>query len=78
VALEAAREQVINAANVIADTALDLIGKIGRTILDNLAPARRLRLSPERSNRQQVGPNFRPRPTNLPAGASITTHASPR
>jgi hypothetical protein len=27
IALETAREQVINAANVIADTAIDLIGK---------------------------------------------------
>jgi hypothetical protein len=46
IALETAREQLINAANTITDTAIDLMGNIGRAILDNLAPARRLRLSP--------------------------------
>ena len=46
IALEAARDQVIQAANVIATTAIDLIGTIGRKVLDNLMPDRRLRLSP--------------------------------
>jgi DDE family transposase len=46
IALEAARDQVVQAANVIADTVIDLIGAIGRQILDNLMPARRLRVSP--------------------------------
>jgi hypothetical protein len=45
-ALETARDQIIQAAGVIADTTIDLVGTIGRHILDNLLPSRRLRLSP--------------------------------
>ncbi|MFJ2722716.1 transposase [Streptomyces sp. NPDC087437] len=45
-ALQAARDQVIQAAGVIADTTIDLVGAIGRAVLDHLMPARRLRLSP--------------------------------
>jgi hypothetical protein len=46
IALQAARDQIIQAANVIAGETIDLIGTIGRHVLDNLLPARRLRLSP--------------------------------
>lgn len=46
VALNAARDQLIAAANVIADTVIDLVGVIGRHVLDNLMPARRLRTTP--------------------------------
>lgn len=46
IALQTARDQIINAANVIAGTTIDLVGAIGRNILDNLMPARRLRVSP--------------------------------
>ncbi|MFE5406942.1 transposase [Streptomyces sp. NPDC056580] len=46
VALHTARDQVIRAAGVIASTTIDLVGAIGRAVLDNLMPARRLRLSP--------------------------------
>ena len=46
VALQAARDQVIQAANVIAGETIDLAGTIGRHVLDNLLPARRLRVSP--------------------------------
>jgi hypothetical protein len=46
IALQAARDQVIQAANVIAGETIDLAGTIGRHILDNLLPARRLRVSP--------------------------------
>lgn len=46
IALQTARDQVIHAADVIADTVIDLIGTIGRTVLDQLMPARRLRVSP--------------------------------
>ncbi|GAA3808875.1 IS4 family transposase [Streptomyces chiangmaiensis] len=46
VALQTARDQVIQAANVIADTTIDLVGAIGRAVLEHLMPARRLRLSP--------------------------------
>ncbi|MFC4471976.1 IS4 family transposase, partial [Streptomyces xiangluensis] len=45
-ALQAARDQVVQAANVIAGTTIDLVGAIGRAVLDNLMPARRLRVSP--------------------------------
>lgn len=45
-ALQAARDQVVQAANVIAGTTVDLVGAIGRTVLDHLMPARRLRVSP--------------------------------
>jgi Insertion element 4 transposase N-terminal/Transposase DDE domain len=46
IALQAARDQVIQAAGVIASETIDLAGSIGRQILDNKLPARRLRLSP--------------------------------
>ncbi|WP_238536938.1 transposase [Amycolatopsis mediterranei] len=46
VALHAARDQLIAAAGVIADTAIDLVGAIGRHILDQLLPARRIRTNP--------------------------------
>jgi hypothetical protein len=46
IALQAARDQVVQAAGVIASETIDLAGAIGRHILDNLLPARRLRISP--------------------------------
>ncbi|GAB2966590.1 hypothetical protein GCM10023080_030750 [Streptomyces pseudoechinosporeus] len=46
IALQAARDQVIQAVGVIADLTIDLVGAIGRAVLDNFTPARRLRLSP--------------------------------
>ena len=49
-ALQAARDQVIQAAGVIAGETIDLAGTIGRHVLDNLLPARRLRLSPRAVN----------------------------
>jgi hypothetical protein len=42
-ALNSARDQLIQAAGVIADTTIDLVGAIGRLILGNLLPPRRLR-----------------------------------
>ena len=42
-ALHAARDQLIHAAGVTAETVIDLVGKIGRLVLDNLMPIRRLR-----------------------------------
>lgn len=44
-ALATARDQVIQAAGVIADTRIDLIGRIGRAVLDNLLPDRRVRIN---------------------------------
>ncbi|HVT69045.1 MAG TPA: transposase [Trebonia sp.] len=46
VALDAARDQVIQAAGVIAGTSIDLAGRIGRLVLASLMPGRRLRISP--------------------------------
>jgi len=46
IALHTARDQLIQAAGVIAATTVDLVGTIGRQVLDNLLPDRRLRTSP--------------------------------
>jgi len=46
IALHAARDQLTQAQGVIAGTTIDLIGAIGRRVLDNLLPDRRLRVSP--------------------------------
>jgi hypothetical protein len=46
VAWQAARDQLTQAANVIANTVIDLAGAIGRHILAHLLPARRVRASP--------------------------------
>jgi hypothetical protein len=45
IALHAARDQLVQAAGVIADTIIDLAGKIGQLVLDNLLPQRRLRVN---------------------------------
>jgi len=44
-ALHTARDQVVQAAGIIADTVIDLVGKIGRVVLSDLLPARRLRVN---------------------------------
>jgi hypothetical protein len=46
IAWQAARDQLIQAANVIAETVIDLVGTIGRQVLAALLPDRRLRVSP--------------------------------
>lgn len=46
IAYQTARDQLIQAANVIAGTVIDLVGTIGRHVLANLMPARRLRICP--------------------------------
>ena len=63
VALNAARDLLTQAANVIAGTIIDLTGAIGRRVLDNLLPDRRLRVSPRTVKRaiskyQARGPNI--------------------
>ncbi len=45
VAVQAARDLIAQAANVIAETTIDLVGSIGRRLLGSLMPARRLRVS---------------------------------
>lgn len=46
IALNAARDQLIQASGVIADTVIDLVGVIGRQVRDAALPARRLRTTP--------------------------------
>jgi hypothetical protein len=46
IAWQAARGQLIQAADVIAGTVIDLTGTIGRHVLASLLPSRRLRASP--------------------------------
>ncbi|SDH05868.1 Transposase DDE domain-containing protein [Nonomuraea jiangxiensis] len=46
IALNTARDLVIQAAGVIADTVIDLLGTIGRQVLANLMPDRRIRTRP--------------------------------
>ena len=63
IALSAARDLLTQAANVIAGTVIDLTGAIGRRVLDNLLPDRRLRVSPRIVKRaiskyQARGPNI--------------------
>ncbi|WP_433521595.1 hypothetical protein ACQPZ2_30385 [Nocardia pseudovaccinii] len=46
IALHSARDQLIYAAGIIADGAVDLAGAIGRAVLAAPLPARRARTSP--------------------------------
>ena len=46
IALNTARDQVIRAAGITADTVIDLAGTIGRALLTGLLPTRRRRTSP--------------------------------
>lgn len=63
IALNTARDQVVHAAGIIADTAIDLIGVIGAHVLHDLLPERRIRTKTrmiKRSNSkyQARGPNI--------------------
>ena len=62
-ALTTARDQLTQAAGVIADTVIDLVGAIGRAVLAHLLPERRIRVKTrmiKRSNSkyQARGPNI--------------------
>jgi Insertion element 4 transposase N-terminal/Transposase DDE domain len=46
IALHAARDQLTAAAGIITGTVIDLVGVIGRQVLDQLLPARRCRTNP--------------------------------
>ena len=63
IAWQTARDQLIQAAGIIAGTVIDLIGTIGRHVLAGLLPGRRLRVSPRIVKRaiskyQARGPNI--------------------
>jgi hypothetical protein len=45
IALNAARDQLVQAEGIIAGTVIDLVGKIGRLVLANLLPDRRVRVN---------------------------------
>jgi hypothetical protein len=50
-ALHTARQQVTLAAAIITETTIDLVGTIGRHVLANLLPDRRLRVNPRKVKR---------------------------
>jgi hypothetical protein len=88
IALHAARDQVVQAAGVIADTVIDLVGAIGQRVLDNLMPARRLRVNARTVKRaiskyNARGPNIDRRTyqatitINVLAGPTLTTNPEP-
>jgi hypothetical protein len=45
-ALHTARDQIVHAAGIITHTPVDLVGRIGRAVLDHLHPPRRVRVCP--------------------------------
>jgi hypothetical protein len=82
VALHAARDLLIQATGVIADTVVDLIGAIGQRVLANLLPARRLRVSPRIVKRaiskyQARGPNINRRSYQATININILTPPGP-
>ena len=88
IALNAARDQVIQAAGVIAGTVIDLVGKIGRLVLADLMPERRLRVNARTVKRaiskyNARGPNIDRRTyqatlsLNVLAGPVLTTGPEP-
>lgn len=58
VALHTARDQIVRAAGILAHTRIDLIGRIGTAILDDLLPARRNRTRP-RVKKRAINSKYR-------------------
>lgn len=82
IAWQAARDQLVHASNVIADTVIDLVGTIGRHILANLLPARRLRVCPRIVKRaiskyQARGPHIDRTSYKATVSVEILTPADP-
>ena len=79
VALNAARNQVILAAGVLAGTVTDLTGTIGRHVLASLMPSRRLRVSPRAVKRAMSKYNAKGKVdrTTRKATIAITILAAP-
>jgi hypothetical protein len=82
IALNAARDLLTQAAGVIADAVIDLTGAIGRRVLDNLLPDRRLRVSPRIVKRaiskyQARGPNINRRSYKATLSIKIVTVPAP-
>ena len=79
-ALHAARDLVIQAAGVIADTVIDLVGTIGRHVLTHLMPDRRLRVCPrivKRANSKYQARGSNGDRASYKATISIEIHAVP-
>jgi hypothetical protein len=82
IALNTARDLLTQAANIIAGTVIDLTGAIGRRVLDNLLPDRRLRVSPRIVKRaiskfQARGPNINRRSYKATLEISILAAPGP-
>jgi Transposase DDE domain len=81
-ALHSARDLVIQAAGIIADTTIDLVGTIGRHVLDHLMPDRRPRVCPRTVKRaiskyQARGPHIDRTSYQATISIDILTAASP-
>jgi hypothetical protein len=87
-ALHAARDQLVQATGVIAGTVIDLAGRIGRLVLDNLMPERRPRVNARTVKRaiskyNARGPNIDRRTykttlnINILAGPALTADPDP-
>lgn len=78
-ALHTAREQVVHAAGVIADTVIDLVGVIGEHVLVNLLPKRRIRrktrmIKRSNSKYQARGPNIDRRTYKATTSINVITN----
>jgi len=82
IALHTARDQLTQAANIIADTIIDLVATIGHHILANLMPDRRLRVTPRIvkraiSKHQARGTNINQRSYKATLNINILTPTDP-
>jgi DDE family transposase len=82
IALNAARDLLAQAAGIIVGAVIDLIGAIGRRVLDNLLPDRRLRVSPRIVKRAlskypAKGPNINRRSYKATLTINILTGPEP-
>jgi len=64
IALNAARDLLIQAAGILAGTVIDLVGRIGRLVLANLMPDRRIRTNPRTVKRAMSKYNAKTRTVN--------------
>lgn len=74
-ALEAARDQLITAHAIIADTTTNLAGHIGQRILANLLPTRRARISP-RTVKRPLSKYAYNKPKQPPTSMKITINTT--
>ncbi len=80
IALHAARDQLVQAAGVIEDTVIDLVGVIGNHVLAHLMPTRRSRTNPrvvKRAISKFVASSARGRTRGPSRKATITINTLP-